>query len=333
MKPRMLIVVVLALVCGLSAMVLVNSLRRPAGPAIERAEVVYAIADVKAGETLAEPMLELRKVAVEEIEEDAIRKIADAVDRAALGPIDKGDRLRQKKLAEKGAGRGMAALITSGMRAFTIQTPTVSSSMAGFLLPQNKVDVLLTTTANGGPDDETGGSVTTTLLENVMILASHTTVNAPTANKIKPEDAQSITLMVSPEDAQKLDLGQNRGTLHLSLRNLKDEGKATSKPTMLSDLQLRPKKPPVALAAVPPPPAPAPAPLPTPIPRQPPGPRVVQPLFQVRTLRGTVIGTDKVYPDSNLAAFDMTPSPPAPLPAGPATIAGASDLVVKDFQR
>ena len=46
--------------------------------------------------------------------------------------------IREKKLAEKGSGRGMAALIKPGMRAFTIQTPSLSSSMAGLILPGNR---------------------------------------------------------------------------------------------------------------------------------------------------------------------------------------------------
>ncbi len=328
MKPRVLIVGVLALVCGLSAMVLVKNLNKPGGPAIERAEVVYAAADVKPGETLTEPMLELRKVRVEEIEEDAIRKIADAVDRAALGQIDKGDRLRQKKLAERGAGRGMAALIKTGMRAFTIQTPSFSGSLAGFLLPGNKVDVLLTAASNAGADDETGGAMTTTLLQNVEILAIHTAVNAPTGNRINPDDARSITLMVTPDEAEKLDLGQNKGTLHVSLRNAKDEGKASTKPTMLSDLQLRPKKPAAVLAS-----ARAPAPLPPPVPfvpQPPPAPLVVR--LPIRTLRGTVSGADVLtFVEPIRTSNGVTPWPPA-MP-GRATVADSADLVVREFQR
>ncbi len=331
MKPRMLIVGVLALVCGLSAVVLVNSLRQPGGQAIERAEVVYAAADVKPGETVAEAMLEIRKVPVEEIPEDAIRKFSEAVERAALGQIDKGDMLRQKKLAERGAGRGMAALIKPGMRAFTIQTPTFSSSLAGFLLPGYKVDVLLTNSSNGGADDETGGAVTTTLLQNVEILAIHTVVNAPTANKINPEDARSITLMVTPEDAEKLDLGQNKGTLHLSLRNQKDDEHSNAKPTMLSDLQLRQvKAKPVVVAA-----EPAPAPTPTAPPAPPPPPEPVVVRMPIRTLRGTLVGADVltvVEPARPPGSKPVVPWPPAGGSSTSATIAGPAGPVLGQFR-
>ncbi len=240
MNARVLIVVALALVCGLSAVFLVQAIRKPVNaPVIERSPVVFAVEDVKTGEMVSPTSVEIRQIPTSDVPEDAIRKIDDAIDRAAKSTIDKGDMLRQLKLAEKGAGRGMAALIRPGMRAFTIQTPSFSSSLAGFLLPGNKVDVLLTATATGG---ETSGETTLTLLQNVEILAVHTNVNQPTANKINPDDARSVTLQVTPEDARRLDLGQNRGTLHLSLRNPADQGRETSGTATLADIQgLRPK--------------------------------------------------------------------------------------------
>src|SRR5947209_10559902 len=109
MNPRTMIVVVLAGVCGLSAMVLVQAMRKPSGaPAVPTTPAVFAVDDLKPGETITAAMLEVRQVAVDQVPEDAVRKLEDAVDRAAQRPIDKGDMLRDKKLAEKGAGRGMA---------------------------------------------------------------------------------------------------------------------------------------------------------------------------------------------------------------------------------
>ena len=128
MSARGLIVIVLALVCGLSAVFLVKALRNPvAAPVIERTGVVFAAADVKTGEMVSESGLEVRQIPSADVPDDAIRKISDAIDRAAKSTIDKGDMIRELKLAEKGAGRGMAALIRPGMRAFTIQTPSFSS--------------------------------------------------------------------------------------------------------------------------------------------------------------------------------------------------------------
>ncbi len=286
MNARSLIVIALALVCGLSAVFLVKALRSPvAAPVIERTPVVFAVEDVKTGEMVSETGLEVRQIPTADVPEDAIRKIADALDRAARSTIDKGDMIREKKLAEKGAGRGMAALIRPGMRAFTIQTPSFSSSLAGFLLPGNRVDVLLTSSNGGG---ESGSVATFTLLQDVEILAVHTNVSSPTANKINPDDARSVTLSVTPEDAQRLDLGQNKGTLHLTLRNPNDKNQAKADPsTMLDLLGIKPPPPvepapkPVEVVAVPPPPA---------RPRLQPG--GVATIVMARTLRGTQAGRE-----------------------------------------
>jgi pilus assembly protein CpaB len=315
MNPRTLIVVVLAGVCGLSAMVLVQTLRKPAGgPVVPTTPVVYAVDDLKPGETISAAMIEVRQVPIDQVPEDAVRKVEDALDRAAQSQLDKGDMLREKKLAEKGAGRGMAALVRTGMRAFTIQTPSFSGSLAGFLLPGNHVDVLLTMTVSVGRDDESGGSTTTTLLQDVEILAVHTTVNTPTTNKINPDEARSITLLVTPEQASLLDLGQNKGTLHLSLRSQKDTGSTKTKPVSMADLQL-PRKRPVVPAPAPAPPTPMPPPV---VLEPEPDPEPVEVKLTIRTLRGTSAGADVltiVQPATGKSrAVRAQPAPPQPPP-------------------
>ena len=98
----------------------------------------------------------------------AILKAEDAEGRSAFTALVVGEPLLESKLSPKGQ-RGLATLVSGGMRAFTITT-NVASGVAGFILPGNKVDVLLTI-SNGGNNDNTGGGSTTTLLQNVEILA------------------------------------------------------------------------------------------------------------------------------------------------------------------
>ncbi len=221
MNARVLIVVVLAVVCGLSAVFLVQAIRKPAGaPTIDRTPVVFAVEEVKTGEMVSEKGVEVRQVPTEQVPEDAIRKISDAIDRAAKSTLDKGDMLRELKLADKGAGRGMAALVTPGMRAVAIPTPSFSASLGGFLMSGNRVDINLTTSAGAS-----GGETTQPLLQDVKILAVDKNVNQPASNKVSPEEARFVTVEVTPEDALKLQLGQNRGTLGLTLRNPSDKGR------------------------------------------------------------------------------------------------------------
>ncbi len=301
MTPRTLIVVGLAMVCGLLAAVGVKAMNNGKGnaPPVETVPVVLAAADIQRGETIRETMLEVKQFPKDQVPPGAVSKVSELTDRVAHIPMLKGDVVAEARLSPKGSGSGMAALIRPGMRAFTIQTPTLSSSIAGFLLPGNRVDVILTMNVPILPDDETGGVTTTTLLQNIEILAVHTTVDSPSNNKIDPDQARSVTLMVTPSQASLLDLGQNKGTLHLSLRNVKDDGQEKPKPASLADLQLprekkaKPPEPPAVVAK-----APEVFKEPEPLP--------------IRTLRGTHSGFDTMR---------YRPAAPAPSP-NPALLAG-----------
>ena len=238
MKARSLIVIVLALVCGLSAVFLVNALRKPVNaPGVERTGVVFALVDIQTGEMVTEASVEVRQVPVEDLPDDAIRLVGDAIDRAALATIDKGDRLRQVKLAAKGAGQGMAALITPGMRAVVIQTPSFSASLGGFLRSNDRVDINLTT-----PPGNNGIEQPRTLLEDVKVLSVDKNVSQPAANKLNLEETRFVTVEVSPEDALKLDFGQSKGTLTLKLRNPADKSRDPAGLVTLDELRgIKPK--------------------------------------------------------------------------------------------
>ena len=142
--------------------------------------------------------------------EGVVNQIEDAVDRSTLAPVLKGEVLHARELASKEAGRGMAAIIPKGMRAYTIQASRVAANVAGFVMPGNRVDVLLN--VRGGQDDETGGGSTTTLLQSVEILAVDQRLDSPTENHMNLKELASVTLLVTPDQAAKLDLGQSGTT-------------------------------------------------------------------------------------------------------------------------
>lgn len=285
MSGRTLMVAALALVCGLGAAGGIFWLRRqPAATSlVETRPLIFATVDIQRGETIKEAMIELRQIPVDQVTTPGMSDVTEVVDRSAHIPMLKGDVVSDAKLSPKGSGAGMASLIKPGMRAFTIQTPSLSSSLAGFLLPGNRVDVLFTVTSSGGPDDPAGGATTSTLLMDVEILAVHTTVDTPAANKIDPKEALSVTLLVKPQEAALLDLGQNKGTLHLSLRNPNDKGNDRAKPARMVDILAESEKKPVSLEVF----------KPTPVPQAPP-PAPVEMSYSIRTLRGTLAGADQL---------------------------------------
>jgi pilus assembly protein CpaB len=278
-RLRSILIVVLAVVFGGTAAIGVTSLRsqgEPA-PAPETVPVVVAAADVPRGALVTANLLKTRDWPKNLVPEGALTRLEDAVDRVAVTPLVKEETVLDAKLAARGAGRGLAALVPEGMRAFTIQTPNVASGVAGFILPGNKVDVLLTV-ATGG-NDPTGGGSTTTLLQDVEILAVDQRMEAPSDNKVDPNQLRSVTLLVTPDQCAKLSLGQNKGILQLSLRRLGDDLAAVARPTTLADLRLyqeKPREEPKEAPVAPP-------------------PEPVQP-FQIRTLRGTHEGVVLVAP-------------------------------------
>jgi hypothetical protein len=118
----------------------------------------------------------------------------------------------------------VASLLPVGMRAFTITISTPwAAGVAGLILPGNKADVLLTTS-------DTDGHHTTTLTENVKILAVEPRIDGPAENRVDPNQSTSVTLLVTPDQATKLALGQSKGVLHLSLRRPEANEPADSRP-------------------------------------------------------------------------------------------------------
>jgi pilus assembly protein CpaB len=169
---------------------------------------------------------------------DAVKTIEDALERAVVIPLLKDDVIRDAKLGSKDGSRGMAALVPEGMRAYTISTPTIASGVAGFILPGNKVDVLLTV-AEHTSRDEYGGGTTTTLLQRIEILAVDDQIDAPVENRVDAKEMRSVTLLVTPNQANMLSLAQTKGTLHLSLRSDGDTNASETEPVFLKDLRLQ----------------------------------------------------------------------------------------------
>jgi pilus assembly protein CpaB len=231
-----MIALVLALVCGGSAAVGVRQIvgASPA-PRQETVAVVVAQTNIPRGMLVSADVTKTRNYPKDLVPAGAVLKTEDALDRSAVITMVPDELILESKLSPKGQ-RGLASLLAEGMRAFTITT-NVASGVAGFILPGNKVDVLLTVLGKDN-SDPTGGGSTTTLLQNVEILAVDQKVEAPAENKVNSNDLRSVTLLVTPGQAAKLSLGQSKGTLYLMLRNVKDAMAVNSRPTTMYDIQL-----------------------------------------------------------------------------------------------
>jgi pilus assembly protein CpaB len=150
----------------------------------------------------------------------AMTKKEDVVGRGVIANIVEGEPIVESRLAPKGAGAGLAATIPEGMRAVAVRVNEVVG-VAGFVVPGQRVDVLLMGTPPGGSGR---GTITKTLLQNVEVLSAGQNIQKDAEGK--PVTVQVVNLLVTPEDAEKLSLASNDMRIQLVLRNPLDTKEA-----------------------------------------------------------------------------------------------------------
>jgi pilus assembly protein CpaB len=144
-----------------------------------------------------------------------IRSVKDAVGRGIITPVSENEPLLDSKMSTKDAGGGLPIIIRDGMRAISVRVDEVIS-VAGFVVPGTRVDVLLTLDKNADRPQ----SITKTLLQNVQTLAAGQSVTRDKEGK--PQTVTVITLLVSPDNVELLALAGKEGRLQLALRNTLD---------------------------------------------------------------------------------------------------------------
>jgi pilus assembly protein CpaB len=203
-----------------------------------------ASSDIPRGRSITADMLTTKDYPKELVPERAILDREGVLDRTAAVDVLKDEPILEDKLG----GRGAASLIPEGKRACTI-TANVASAVAGLLKPRDRVDVLCSMTS-AQADDATGGAVEPTLLEYVEIFAIEHHIEAPAETKADP-NVRTVTLLVNPDEAAELALGQSKGTLTLTLRNPNDSKRSNPPPATLTGIQFRHKKSAPAEASAP----------------------------------------------------------------------------------
>ncbi len=203
----------------------------------ETVSVVVAKVTLYQGQTLNEENLEIRQVAPEFVPETVFRDLALVLGRVPLERIIEGEYIRSERLADPEAGVGLNALIPRGQRALSVNI-TNGSAVSGFLNPGNYVDVLVTIT--GKPKDGSKGKdvqQTVTMLQARKVLAVD---NRLGEDNIASEDAAqaqpSVTLALTPEEAEKMTHAHTEGTVTLTLRNDVDVTQVTTNGTRNDNL-------------------------------------------------------------------------------------------------
>ncbi len=147
--------------------------------------------------------------------------IAAVTDRALIMPVQVNEPILESKLAPKEAGAGLSAVIPEGMRALSIQVNSVIG-VSGFVLPGSRVDLILTSVpppdVKGAKGNETASKI---ILENLEVLAAGQNVQRDVDGK--PQTVQDVTLLVTPDQAQRIALATGDGRIQLALRNPTDK--------------------------------------------------------------------------------------------------------------
>ncbi|SRR5579883_920982 len=229
-RSRLLLIGTIALALGaFVAMVVYRRLQSGASANIPAGiEAFVAADDLEVGAKIEEHDIKLLRFPAPDLPANYQNQKSKVVGRGVILPIAKGEFILPSKLAGENAGAGLPALIPPGMRAVSVRVND-TTSVSGFVLPGTRVDVLLTGTPQGAGEQQT-----TTVLENVAVLATGTKLERNASGE--PQSAPVITLLVSPDDAQKLTLASTEGHIQLALRNpldTKQEDLASARAGML----------------------------------------------------------------------------------------------------
>lgn len=176
----------------------------------------------------------------------AISKKDDAVGRGVVASIFEGEAVAENRLAPRGGGAGLAAIIPKGMRAVAVHVNEVVG-VAGFVTPGLRVDVLVSANAPGRSEL---GTQTRTVLQNLEVLSAGQNIQKDAEGK--PVTVPVVNLAVTPEQAEILSLAGSDTKIQLILRNPLDTDSVKTPGVTLAGL--------MGVAAPPPKPAPRPAP-------------------------------------------------------------------------
>jgi pilus assembly protein CpaB len=180
--------------------------------------VVVAAADLSLGAELKKEDLHVATFPAGQAPEGAFATTEEIVGRGIIVPIVKNEPILAAKLASKEAGHGLPPVIPDGMRAVSVRVNEVIG-VAGYVLPGTRVDVVATQSPTMSQTDMTSKVV----LANVQVVTAGTRMEQD-QEKGKPVQVTVVTLLVTPEQVERLALASTEGKIQLALRNPLDQG-------------------------------------------------------------------------------------------------------------
>jgi pilus assembly protein CpaB len=258
-RRKLLVALLMAGASGLAATLLaLNYLQRPIASVVASEPatrtLVVASGQVPLGTYLAEQHVKTVAWPGGTLPDGYFASEEDVVGRGVIVDLAPNEPILASKLAPKGAGGGLPVVIPEGKRAVSVKVDEVVG-VAGFVLPGTRVDVLVTLE----PEAEGEGrapAATRVILQNVQVLASGQKIEKDEQGK--PQTVTVITLLVTPEESEKLTLAATEGQIQMALRNVMDLDSVRTAGVHAMELVHEPRPP--AAPAAPRPPRAAPAP-------------------------------------------------------------------------
>lgn len=180
---------------------------------MDASRIVVAALDIDVGTRLTPAMLKTIDWPSGSIPEGVFRDAALLDSRVVKVNLQRGEPLMEGKLAPEGTAGGLSGVIADGKRAITVRVNDVVG-VAGFALPGSQVDILVNI------KDDHKNPISKIVLEQILVLAVAQDLGR---DESKPKVVNAVTLEVTPEEAERLDLARSVGTLSLVLRNQIDK--------------------------------------------------------------------------------------------------------------
>jgi len=180
-------------------------------------QVVVARTEISLGQRLAPEMLKLVDWPKNSLPPGAHLSTEKLDGRVLKAGLQRGEPVLEAKLAPQGTQGGLSAVISEGKRAITVRVNDVIG-VAGFALPGNYVDIIVNTQKDGERINH-DQNISKIVLEKILVLAVAQEVSR---DETKPRVVNAVTLEVTPEEAEKIDLARSVGSLSLVLRNQVD---------------------------------------------------------------------------------------------------------------
>ncbi|CAJ0713061.1 MULTISPECIES: Flp pilus assembly protein CpaB [Ralstonia] len=216
-NARAIVMLIVALVAGIAAVVSASRwLSQQSTSSVK--QVVVAASDMDLGQPLGNEQLRTVSWPAGSLPPGTFDDPKALQGRVVRASLQKGEPILENKLAPIGTKGGLSAVIAEGKRAITVRVNDVVG-VAGFALPGNLVDVIVNTNEDAKSASNNNNSISKIVLEKILVLAVAQQVSR---DDTQPKVVNAVTLEVTPDQAEKLDVARSVGTLSLVLRNQVD---------------------------------------------------------------------------------------------------------------